>query len=202
MTDPAQRCRSVAYRVRVDDRRDVEIGRWAISGAIAHGPSLRLLVVLWTRWGTLWGDDGPVRSKVVWPGRSTLASTLGVSERTITRCLRVLQDAGAIERGHDPEYGHLGWKLLPCPHDGPVTSDLRTTRDAGGTRIPVHGLRRSEKNDGTHAVPQTGHTPSRPRKTKWDTRRPENGTHAVPGSRHTPGTRTNENKRGTNEPPL
>ena len=159
----------------MDDRRDVEIGRWAISGAIAHGPSLRLLVVMWTRWGRLWGDDGPVRSVVIWPGRATLAETLGASERTITRCLRVLQDAGAIERGHDPEHGRRGWRLLPCPHDGPVAPDARTVRDAGGTPPPVPGLRPDEKINGTDAVPKTGQMP---------------------------GTRTNQNQRRTNGPPF
>lgn len=102
---------------------NVTLARWAVSGAIGYGPALRVLVVMWTIHARPWDQGGAPRAEAeCWPSSRQLADRLGVSPATIRRALDVLQRAGAVERCWTAA-DRKGWRLLPCPHDGPVLPD-------------------------------------------------------------------------------
>jgi hypothetical protein len=76
----------------VSDRLTRDLGEFALVprwlAANATGNTLRLWCVLW-----VYSGNG---THAAWPAQETLAAELGLSDRTVRRCLKELEDLGAL----------------------------------------------------------------------------------------------------------
>jgi Helix-turn-helix domain len=112
----------------MSDRLTRRLGEFALVprslASRASGNALRLWCILW-----VYSGNG---THAAWPSHETLAGDLGVSDRTIRRCLKELEDLGFLTCGSRPGTSCLyvlEWGVLPVDKARFLDTDVRMTPD-------------------------------------------------------------------------